>query len=64
MSSGYQSPLARVIPTQMDTEQIKRNGWHQDGILVVDLRDPRLGWVDKGFVEQIGDKLYGRRKRG
>lgn len=56
--------LARFIPTQVDTEEIKADGWNTHKILVVRLDDPRIGWIERQIIQQVGDKLYGRRARG
>lgn len=29
---NFRSPIARLIPSGMDTEKIKRDGYHLDGI--------------------------------
>ena len=59
---SYRSNLSGIIPTKIDTEEIKKRGWQHDGILVVKEDDTRLGWPEKQFVNQIGSKLYGKRK--
>lgn len=55
-----QCALGRIAPTEMDTEAIKRRGWREQNILVVALHDPRLDFVTRQMVQQIGDQLYGR----
>lgn len=55
------SPLARLIPNKPDTEQMKRDGWHQHDILVVALNDERLDFIDRQFIERIGNRIYGER---
>lgn len=42
-------------------EDIKREGWRDQGILVVSDADPRLSWPERELVRQLGTKLYGRR---
>lgn len=59
----YRSNLARHIPTKIDSEEVKRLGWQEEGILVVNESDQRLGWPEREFVTQIGTKLYGNRKK-
>ena len=44
-------------------EDIKRDGWRDEGILVVAVSDARLDWTERELVKQIAEKLYGRRKQ-
>lgn len=62
MTKGYQCPLGKFQQTPMNTEKVKADGWRNDGILVVQIDDARLNWVDRQFVLNLGEKLYGRRK--
>lgn len=50
--------LARFVPSQIDVESVKREGFNQHGILVVSMDDTRLSWIEKQIVEGIGKKLY------
>lgn len=59
---AYRSPLGKYMPTSMDTDRIKREAWHDDGILVVNLDDDRLDMIQREFVKQIGEKLFGKKK--
>jgi len=52
--------LGRLIPNRQDAEPIKRDGWRNHNILVVSLEDPRLDFVMRAMVKQIGEALYGR----
>ncbi|MBU6141377.1 MAG: hypothetical protein KGP29_07505 [Proteobacteria bacterium] len=52
------SNLGRMQPKQIDAEKIKREGWNNDGILVVKVDDERLSWPEKELIKQIGDKIY------
>jgi hypothetical protein len=45
----------------VDYESVKRNGFHDQGILVVPMDHDRLTWPEREFLRQIGEKLYGRR---
>lgn len=47
-------------PTSFDAERVKRNGFHDDGILVVRLDDARLNWADRELLKGIGQRLYGK----
>ena len=42
-------------------EQIKRDGWRDQGILVVADDDDRLTWPERELIRQLGEKLYGKR---
>ena len=52
--------LGRTVPTEMDAEAVKRQGWQDQRILVVRLDDPRLDFVLRQMVQTLGDTLYGR----
>ena len=58
--TAYKSNLASLQPTKMDTDEIKRDAWRHDGILVVCVEDTRLGWVQREQVQQIGNLLFGK----
>ena len=45
-------------------DEVKRDGWHEQGLLAVNVNDPRLTWPERVLVEQLGEKLYGRRPMG
>ncbi|MCL7465555.1 hypothetical protein [Phaeovulum sp. NW3] len=47
-----------------DPEQVKRDGWHEQGVLAVSVEDQRLTWPERELVEQLGAKLYGPREKG
>jgi hypothetical protein len=42
-------------------EAVKREGWREQGLLVVSPEDERLSWSERELVRQLGEKLYGRR---
>jgi hypothetical protein len=42
-------------------EEIKRERWHEHGILVVSEHDHRLTWPERELIRQFGEKLNGRR---
>ena len=44
-----------------DNEQVKREGWLEQGVLAVGLDDERLSWPERELVRQLGDRLYGPR---
>lgn len=46
---------------RMPPERLKRDGWHDQSVLVVSVDDRRLTWPEREFIRQIGDKLYGRK---
>lgn len=57
-----QCSLGQLQPVQMDREQIKRQGWQEDGILVVDISDDRLTNFNRDMMTEIGNRLYGGRE--
>ncbi len=42
-------------------EEIKREGWREQGLLVVSAEDQRLTWPERELIRQLGERLYGRR---
>ena len=50
--------LSRLQATPINTDRIKYEGWHNDGILVIKSDDSRLSWPEKEFIKQIGNKIY------
>ena len=40
-------------------EQVKREGWHEQGVLVIAADDERLTWPERELIRQLGEKLYG-----
>ena len=42
-------------------DQVKRDGWREQGVLAVAVDDERLTWPERELVRQLGDKLYGKR---
>lgn len=54
--------LARIIAEPMDKDAIKSEGWRRHQILVVSIGDERLGMIDREFVRQLGERLYGRKR--
>jgi hypothetical protein len=62
-SPRYRCPLGSVQPKNMDAEKVKRDGWRQQGILVVASDDDRLDWVERELLQVIGERLYGEREQ-
>ena len=42
-------------------EEVKRDGWREQGLLAVSVDDQRLTWPERELVEQLGTRLYGPR---
>ncbi len=42
-------------------DEIKREGWREQGIPVVAAEDRRLTWPERELVRRLGERLYGRR---
>lgn len=47
--------------SRRDLDQVKRDGWHDEGVLAVSVDDHRLTWPERELVRQLGEKLYGPR---
>ena len=45
-----------------DPQQVKRDGWQDQGVLAVSLDDDRLTWLERELVRQLGERLYGKRQ--
>lgn len=61
---AYRGALARLQPDpRPDPEQIKREGWRDQQILVISPDDARLDWVERELLRRIGDRLYGAKER-
>lgn len=61
---NYRCPLGRFQPDTTDIEAVKRHGWRDQNILVVNAADDRLDMVEREFVKAIGERLYGGTRRG
>ena len=55
----YRCPLDRSSSRE-DPESIKRQGWRDQHILVVNATDKRLDFIEREFVRRIGERLYGQ----
>ena len=42
-------------------DQVKREGWHEQGLFAVLVDDPRLTWPEREIVRQLAERLYGKR---
>jgi hypothetical protein len=47
--------------TRRNPDEVKRDGWKEQGLLAVSLDDQRLTWPERELVRQLGEKLYGKR---
>ena len=56
----YRCPLGRLQPVTTDLDAMKRNGWRDQHILVVNESDERLDFIEREIVRRIGERLYGR----
>ena len=48
--------------TRRNPDQVKKDGWQDQGMLAVSVEDDRLTWPEKELIRQVGEKLYGKRK--
>ena len=58
----YRCPLGEWQGQRPDPEDIKREGWQDQGILVISTEDQRLDWAERQILKQIAERLYGRRE--
>ena len=42
-------------------DEVKRDGWSDQGVLAIAVDDDRLSWPERELVRQLGEKLYGKR---
>ena len=47
--------------TRRNPDQVKREGWKEQGVLAVALDNNQLTWPERELVRQLGEKLYGKR---
>jgi hypothetical protein len=43
-------------------EEVKREGWHELGVLVINEDDHRLSWPERQLIRQLGERLFGKRQ--
>lgn len=55
------SSLASFQPKPTDPFEIKKAGWQDLGILVIDSAHGSLTNAERAFIENLGTKFYGRR---
>ncbi len=60
----YRCPLGRLQPNTTDLDAMKRNGWRDQHILVVNESDERLDFIEREIVRRIGERLYGGPQHG
>lgn len=46
----------------VDISFMKRQAFRDQGILIVNLDDPKIGWEERQLLLNIGKKLYGEGK--
>ena len=59
----YRCALARLQPQVTDLDAVKRSGWLEQNILVVNAEDARLDYLERELVRRIGERLYGKEGR-
>jgi|TARA_Y100000034_G_scaffold1776_1_gene2268 hypothetical protein len=43
-------------------DEVKRDGWREQGLLAVSVEDDRLTWPERELVRQLGEKLFGKQR--
>jgi hypothetical protein len=61
MNTRVRTSMQGWSPSPMDKEAVKSAGWKELGILVVDVNYKGLSDAERNFIENIGNKIYGRR---
>ena len=56
----YRCALERLQPQVTDLDAVKRSGWIDQHILVVNADDTRLDYLERELVQRIGERLYGK----
>ncbi len=56
--------LGKLIPSTVDTEKLKHDAWTSHRIIVAAIDDPRINWIERQILQTIGEKLFGRPRRG
>ena len=62
LTPPYRCPLGRSSQ-RVDPDSIKREGWREQRILVIEANDDRLDFVEREFVRRLGARLYGEKRR-
>lgn len=60
-SDGFK--VSGVFSGTFDGDRIKRNAFHDQGILVIDVNEPTLTWDQRELLKQVGEKFYGKMKQ-
>ncbi|MCM2479185.1 hypothetical protein [Serpentinimonas maccroryi] len=60
----YRCPLGRLQPETTDLEAMKQRGWRDQHILVVNVTDERLDFIEREFIRRLGERLYGGVRHG
>ncbi len=61
MKLGFRNGMN--LPNSVDYEAIKKNAFHDQSLLIINLDDPSLNWVERQMLSQVGEKFYGKRKK-
>ncbi|OFX12055.1 MAG: hypothetical protein A2516_08150 [Alphaproteobacteria bacterium RIFOXYD12_FULL_60_8] len=56
------SCLSRHLSARRTPEKVKADGWHEMGVLVINVADERLTDWERQFAENLGTRLYGKRE--
>jgi hypothetical protein len=51
-----------MLPNTMNVEEVKRRGYREDGIVVIDLNNDRLDVIEREVVRQWAERRYPRRR--
>ncbi|MET4238578.1 hypothetical protein [Bradyrhizobium sp. RT10b] len=53
----------RQLGNSVDYERTKKLAFHDHDIVIIDLNDPALTWVDREELKRIANKKFGQKPR-
>lgn len=60
--AGVGSSLSPHAGNRRAIDDVKRQGWREQGVLAIDVNDGRLRPEEQAVIQQLGDRLYGPRR--
>lgn len=57
------APMTSEQSRRHEIEAFKMQAYHDRGLVVVSVADPRLSWLEREVLHLMATKLFGRRRR-